>query len=75
MIVILILFWINSPQFVYSQQTNKPEIGGMGWAYFNKMEFESFPVYCKARFYPQNSDIYKKWKKTVGPDFIHIHHY
>ena len=47
----------------------------MGWAYNTEEEFEALPEYCKARFYPDNSSIAKKWKKIIGQDFIHFHHY
>lgn len=37
-------------------------------------EMAALPPYCAARF-NQGSDAFKNWQKTMGSDFIHIHHY
>lgn len=38
-------------------------------------DYALLPPYCKARFSGDNSPLYIKWKKRLGHDFIHTHHY
>jgi len=37
-------------------------------------EMALLPPYCAARF-NEKSPAFSAWKETLGPDFIHIHHY
>lgn len=40
----------------------------------SKTELSALPPYCAARF-DEKSDAFKTWKASMGPDFVHIHHY
>lgn len=37
-------------------------------------EMAMLPSYCTARF-DEKSEAFKSWKASMGPDFIHVHHY
>lgn len=74
-LIVLFVLGITVPQPLFADGKKENAIGGMGWAYFDQNEFNAFPDYCKARFYPQKSAIYQNWLKKFGGDFIHIHHY
>lgn len=74
-LIVLFVLGLTVPQLLLADGKKENAIGGMGWAYYNKTEFNAFPEYCKAKFYPQKSKISQKWSKKIGPNFIHIHHY
>ena len=39
-------------------------------------EFARLPAYCKARLHKAATPLQKKvWRKKIGKDFMHIHHY
>lgn len=60
--LILALVWVVLAQSVAAE-----------WAP-SKTELSALPPYCAARF-DEKSDAFKRWKVTMGPDFVHIHHY
>jgi hypothetical protein len=75
-ILIILLLVLSLSQLLYADGKKKNDVRhGKGWAYSTETEYQAFPEYCKARFYPDNSSIYKKWRKKIGSDFIHFHHY
>lgn len=40
------------------------------------LEMTRLPQYCAVRFNaPAGSAEYKQWRQTLGPDFLHVHHY
>lgn len=40
----------------------------------SQAELRALPPYCAARFHA-DADTLRTWKASMGPDFIHIHHY
>lgn len=38
-------------------------------------DFSRLPPYCKARSSGDKSQLYQTWKKRLGSNFIHYHHY
>lgn len=41
----------------------------------SEIDFSLMPEYCKARFSVGDKDNYEVWKKRLGNNFNHIHHY
>lgn len=48
-----------------------------GWGYYSQAELAALPEYCIARFskYGKDLTLHDKWKKIVGGDFEHFHHF
>lgn len=38
-------------------------------------DFRALPPFCKARYMPDDAPANRTWKKKLGGDFIHVHHY
>lgn len=38
-------------------------------------DWSLLPPFCKARSYNGNHPAYQSWKRRLGDDFIHVHHY
>lgn len=73
--ILFFLLTLSFFQFAYADSNRGGPVMGLGWAYANNGEFSAFQEYCQARFYSKDAPLYKKWKKRIGGDFIHIHHY
>lgn len=72
----VVIISISGLAFSGNSKIKMPRSGmGPGYVFYNQNDWDALPIYCKAKFLPESSPLTQKWKKKIGPDFQHMHHY